>query len=284
VPGRRRVALTLAALTFAAVYLALSPPGTPAAPPVPAESPDAGEVRWLKGQTHVHPLGPVEGDTVPFAVARRYARLGYDFIIFTEQNRVMSLPPVESMLVLPGIELTFDFKSCVPNVADGGRCVLHVAGLFVDPDASFSLSTFSNVREEVVRGEVERVQAAGGIAGVVHPDPRRGMGLDELLVAADAGARWVEVANAGAGIDGEALWRAALDAGARLFPVAADDAQGPAGLRRPAACGSGAARDQGWIWVRARKEAASIRAAIERGDFYAETRDGRRWALSDLGP
>ena len=88
----------------------------------------------------------------------------------------------------------------------------------------------------------------------------------------------VELAIAGSDSFDEPLWRAALDAGVKLYAVASDDARDYGVETKIGGCGDRlAVPDRGWIRVHARNEASSIRAAIERGDFYAVTADGGPW-------
>ena len=271
------------ALVLSAVVIAACPRRSAA----PAPPPDAGEVRWLKGQTHVHSSNSKDSDTPPEAVARWYAAHGYDFIVMTDHNRVTKLPPVDGMLVIPGVEVTQNLRECEPPPEPGLSCLLHVNGLFVSGDRMAPLrDPSSKTRAELYGAAIDVVKQMGGLAQVNHPNFHYGAGVPELVAAARRGALLVEVANEAVDSNNggdathpstEALWRAALDAGVKLYAVASDDAHHYDDAAEVTARGEQAfVGDRGWIMVRAAKEPASIRAAMERGDFYAVTLDGGR--------
>lgn len=269
------------ALVLAAVAVAACTRRSAVAPP------DAGEVRWLKGQTHVHSSNSGDSQTPPEAVARWYAAHGYDFIVMTDHNRVTTLSPVGGMLVIPGVEVTLNLPTCEPPPEPGLSCLLHVNGLFVSADRMTKLiEPVVKTRAELYGAAIDAVKQMGGLAQVNHPNFHYGAGVPELVAAARRGAVLVEVANEavdsnnagdGAHPSTEALWRAALDAGVKLYAVASDDAHHYDDAAEVTARGEQAfVGDRGFIMVRATKDPASIRAAMERGDFYAVTLDGGR--------
>ena len=66
----------------------------------------AGEAGFLKGQLHLHSDNSRDGATPPADVVRWYAARKYDFIVFTDHERITTMPSTPSMLVIPGVELT----------------------------------------------------------------------------------------------------------------------------------------------------------------------------------
>ena len=69
---------------------------------------------WLKGQLHLHSSASGDSETPPGDVVRWYAEHGYDFIVFTDHNRITQVPGPEGLLVMPGIELTQNLERCEP--------------------------------------------------------------------------------------------------------------------------------------------------------------------------
>lgn len=247
-----------------------------------APQPDAGEVRWLKGNTHVHSSNSGDSHTPPEEVARWYAARGYDFIVFTDHNYVTTLPPVDGMLVIPGVELTQNLSTCEPPPEAGLQCLIHVNALLVDPAKVAAMEPAASSRREDLYGRaIDAALKMGGIAQVNHPNLHYGASVNELVAAAKRGALLVEVANEAVDSSNEgdathpstmALWQAAVDAGVTLYPVATDDAHHYGDAAERAARGEQVfTGDRGWIKVRAKKDVKSIREAIERGDFYGET-------------
>jgi hypothetical protein len=250
-----------------------------------AASPDAGEVRWLKGQLHVHSSNSADSRTAPEAVARWYAQRGFDFIVFTDHNTVTVTPDVGGMLCIAGIEVTQNLGTCEPPPLPGTSCLLHVSGLFVDPSKPLALAEPPAATREAYYGRaIDAVRAMGGLAQLNHPNFEWGAGLPEVVAAAKRGVKLIEIDNAGvnAANEGDAthppaetLWRDALDAGVTLYPVAVDDAHHYDDAEEAAAAGEQVfTGDHAWVMVHARKDRASIRAALERGDFYAVKQDG----------
>src|SRR3954470_19778344 len=253
---------------------------------VPGVAPPAGpEVRYLKGQLHLHSNRSGDSDTPPDEVVRWYAARGYDFIVFTDHNRITAAASTPSMLVIPGVELTQNSNRCVPAPPPGRQCLLHVNALFVTPPALGLIPwglPASLSRTEIYGRAVAAARRMGGLAQLNHPNFH--YGADGPLVAALAreGLTLLEIANQSWDSNdtpdekgrptSEAIWDAALTAGATVYGTATDDAHhyfdaDAAGSRgRPVFRG-----DLGFVMVRARKEGPAIRAALERGDFYAST-------------
>src|SRR3954469_21512196 len=106
-----------------AALLAVDPAGGTVAP--------GPEVRYLKGQLHLHSNRSGDSDTPPDDVVRWYAAHGYDFIVFTDHNRITVEPSTPTLLVIPGVELTQNSARCTTPPPPGSRCLLHVNALFV---------------------------------------------------------------------------------------------------------------------------------------------------------
>jgi hypothetical protein len=137
-----------------AALLAVDPAGGPAAPaPAPG-------VRFLKGQLHLHSNRSGDSDTPPDDVVRWYGAHGYDFIVFTDHNRITAPPSTPSMLVIPGVELTQNSNRCTPAPLPGRKCLLHVNALFV--------------RASARRLPPRRRHRRRGQEGLDATDPRRG--------------------------------------------------------------------------------------------------------------
>jgi hypothetical protein len=246
--------------------------GTSATPQLNAQlNPNA--VRWLKGQLHVHSSKSADGKQPPEEVARWYAAHGYDFIVFTDHNQITSLPPVDGMLVLPGIEITQNLEICYPPPLPGFNCLLHVNALFVDPAGKLELKPSGSSRADIYGRAIDAARALGGVAQINHPNFHYGAADPALLVElSKRGATLLEIAAAAADSDNEgdathlsteALWDAALDGGAKLYGTATDDAHDFADPLEP--------HDRGFVMVMAKKTPQDIREALEHGQFYAST-------------
>jgi hypothetical protein len=248
----------------------------------------AGAPTFLKGQLHLHTNNSGDSATPPADAVRWYAAHGYDFIVVTDHNRITAAPSQPSMLVIPGVELTQNLDTCVPPPPSGSRCPLHVNALFVAPPADGRIPWPSPggtgpARIEIYRRAIETARRLGGIAQLNHPNFH--YAADAPLIAQlarEGGLTLMEIANrswdsndipADKGApSSEAIWDAALTAGADIFGTATDDAHhyfdsAAAGARGEAVFPG----DLGFVMVRAARDPQAIRAAILRGDFYAST-------------
>jgi len=253
-----------------------------AAPPVPEA------IRFQKGQLHAHSNRSLDSDTPPEEAAAWYAAHGYDFVVFTDHNRITEIPGPPGMLVIPGVELTQNLRTCDPPPLNPSfACLLHVNALFVvtPPGLEGTLLDWgprtSLRRVDLYGRAVDRASSLGGIAQLNHPNFQRGGSLEVLLSLARRGLVLVEIANQAVDSENEgdretpsteALWDSALGEGARVFGTASDDAHHYNDAARVRATGEIAyVGARGFVMVRAQKSAASIRAAIARGDFYSST-------------
>lgn len=246
--------------------------------------------RWLRGTTHVH--GKPSGDSttpLPELVAY-YEQRGYDFIALTDHNRISEVGtastagsaavvhPPSGLIVLAGIELTYNPTGCLPPGDTTGRCRIHVN--LIGPTARFDgklewANRQSDLRVDKYAAALEAQQQLGGIVQLNHPNWYWGMTPEVMIELARRGFTHVEIANVqfetwNAGDKDhpsmEALWDAALGKGLTLWGVATDDAHDhreDGGGKYPAG--------GGWIVVRARREPAAILDAFARGRFYAST-------------
>jgi hypothetical protein len=239
--------------------------------------------RFLKGQLHAHTSGSGDSDTAPDEAAAWYADHGFDFVVFTDHNRVTSVRAPSGMLALRGVELTQNLRSCEPAPEPGDACLLHVNALFVAPSPgriAFDPEA-SPARVALYGRAVDRAIALGGVAQLNHPNFQHGADLEVLVALAARGLALVEIANEAvdSGNEGdarhastEALWDAALLRGARVLGTATDDAHHYGDAEATRARGETAyTGDRGFVMVRAEKTEASIRAAIVAGDFYGST-------------
>jgi hypothetical protein len=258
-------------------------PHVPAEAPAPAIAPptDRGSApRFLKGQLHLHSNHSGDSRTPPQDVARWYAGRGYDFIVFTDHNRVTDGPDVGEMLVLPGTEITINVPDCVPP-PEGSLCPLHINALFVDVEreAPRLPEPADRRRETLYRHGLAIADGLAGIAQLNHPNFH--YAADAKLIAALARDRILLLEVANLAIDSanegdathpstEAIWDEVLRTGVTVWGTATDDAHHYDDADATRAAGEIAFEgDRGWVMVRAAREPAAIRAALERGDFYA---------------
>ncbi|HWO23733.1 MAG TPA: hypothetical protein VNO30_33560 [Kofleriaceae bacterium] len=273
----------------------VSPPGGAEAavelePPIiaaAAAEPDA-EV-WLRGSTHVH-ARPSGDSQMPIPdVIRWYEAHGYDWIALTDHNRISEVEgstagqpavraPAQGLIVLAGIELTYNPARCVPRGHESGKCRIHVnlIGPPARPPGKIPFGLGQGLPDE----RIAKYQAAltlhrslGGLAQLNHPQWYWGMTGDLLAELGRRGMRLVEISNVqfdrwnrgdAAHPSTEALWDEALAAGVTLWGVASDDAHHYDGHGKWPAGG-------GWIAVKARREPQAILDALAVGRFYAST-------------
>lgn len=250
------------------------------APAAPSSAPQA--TGWLKGQLHLHSNASGDSDTPPARVAQWYADHGYDFIVFTDHNRITEVEGPDGLLVFPGIELTQNLEHCEPPPEPGLECLLHVNGLFVgsDTEALATVPPPAGVdRVELLDHARRATEALGGIAMLNHPNFHYAVDADQLSALAGRGLVLMELANEAwdsnnEGDDAhpstEELWDAVLSTGARVWGTATDDAHHYYDAQQLREHGQRPfVGERGWVMVRAQRDGPSIRAALERGDFYA---------------
>lgn len=260
-------------------------PARPAANVVargPAE-PTSPARRFLKGQLHAHTDGSGDSNTPAGEAAAWYAEHGFDFVVFTDHNRITVTSAPGGMLALRGVELTQNLRYCEPAPEPGDACLLHVNALFgaAVPGPIVLEPPTSLARAAIYGRAVDRAIALGGLAQLNHPNFQYGADLDVLLALAARGLTLVEIENRAVDSNNEgdarhgsteALWDAALLRGARVLGTATDDAHHYGDAVAARARGETAyVGDRGFVMVRAEKTEAAIRAAIVAGDFYGST-------------
>lgn len=251
---------------------------------------------FLKGQLHAHSWGSMDSDAPPNTVVRWYSQRGYDFLVLTDHNRLTRAAGTPSMLVLPGVELTLNLRTCEPPPPPEKHCLLHVNALVPErplsrdpwlpemllPSEGRFVVEEGFRREDLFGAELDEAARMGAVAQINHPNFHFAADADALVKLAGRGLALIEIANQshdaqndgdGGHVSTEALWDRALTRGARLFGTATDDAHDYFGddvppAARPPEADTG---DRGWVMVRADRTARSIREALARGDFYATT-------------
>jgi hypothetical protein len=229
----------------------------------------------------LHSSGSGDSHTPADDVIRWYSAHGYDFIVFTDHNRVTRpAPEFQGMLVFPGVELTQNLKSCDPEPEAGLRCLLHMNALFVSggPDI-FWPAVLPGRRIDIYGRALEVTRQMGGLALLNHPNFHYAADARVTIELARRGVTLLEIANEATDSnnqgDGrhrttEQLWDEVLTAGFMMYGVASDDAHHYYDAQEVIAKGEKAhLGDRGFVMVRARKNPTDIRAAVEQGAFYS---------------
>lgn len=256
----------------------------PAAPD-PRVRPPKPAGPWLKGQLHLHSDASGDSETPATDVVRWYAKHDYDFIVFTDHNRITTGRSPDGMLVLPGVEVTQNLPRCSPAPDDGHQCLLHVNALVVEPALAKRADALpiptSGDRVEHYAHAMAIAGAMGGVAQLNHPNFHYGASENQIAALAERGLTLFEIANEAwdSNNQGDAthpstteIWDRVLSRGGRLYGTATDDAHHyeDAGPRR-AAGDPVFVGDLGFVMVRAARQPGAIRDALARGDFYAST-------------
>jgi len=253
----RASVVTLACATGVALAVAAN---------VPAQNQPA--LHWYKGNTHTHTLNS-DGDSTPDDVVRWYRENKYDFLVLTDHNFITSVDGLnalhgadEKFLIVKGEEVTDAFQ---------GKSI-HINGLnvsrLVSPQGGKSVV-------DVIQRNVDAIRDAMGIPHINHPNFGWSITVDDLKQIRND--RLLEIYNGhplvnnlgGGGVPGmEEVWDTILSSGKLIYGIAVDDAHTFKQPWNPDVAKPG----KGWVVVRAdRLSAASILAALERGDFYAST-------------
>lgn len=254
------------------------------------------QVRWLKGNTHLH-AAPSGDSAEPVAdVLTWYDEHGYDFIVLTDHNRVTDVDKGQpgrlavhddKLLVIAGTELTYNPESCEPPPPEpDGKCRVHLNLLGVTARWRGKIDwpvRGSKLRTDQYARAQRRAREWGGIVQLNHPAWHWGITPELLKSASALGVQLFELENVqfakwGAGDAThpslETIWDGALTDGATLYAVASDDAHDydELGEYPPDKDTDGFyPAGGGWVMVRAALEPQSILDALARGDFYAST-------------
>ena len=255
--SRTRISRTATAAVFLAALAWIAAAQTSG---VPAD-------RWYKGNLHTHTVNS-DGDTSPDGVVRWYKEHRYDFLSLTDHNFFTETEGLNSVfgakgkfLLLPGEEVTSGYSGKPIHVN-----ALDVRSL-IEPATGISVI-------DTIQQNVDRIHAAGSLASLNHPNFGWAVTSDELRQV--SGLKLFEVYNGhptvnnqgGGGRPGlEEMWDSLLTAGRRINGIAVDDAHHFKTL------GQGYSKPgRGWVMVKAAElSVASVRAALENGDFYAST-------------
>jgi hypothetical protein len=243
--------------------------------------PSSAPAGFVKGQLHVHSNNSGDSDTPPAEVVRYYRERGYDFIVFTDHNRITAGVGDDRMLVLSGVELTQNLRACGPPPTGPWQCLLHVNALGVTGHDLTREAPDSIDRRDRFAFALEVSTELGGIGMLNHPNFHFAADGPLLAELARRGLRLFEVANMSwdSMNDGdathpstEALWDQVLSAGQVLYGAATDDAHHYGDSQARQAQGLPVfAGDLGWVMVRGKPERESVLRALAKGDFYSST-------------
>ncbi|MDA0204304.1 MAG: CehA/McbA family metallohydrolase [Acidobacteria bacterium] len=222
---------------------------------------------WYKGNLHTHTINS-DGDTSPDDVVRWYKEHRYDFLSLTAHNFLTETGGLSGVfgakgkfLLLPGEEVTSRYSGKPIHIN-----ALDVRSL-IEPATGTSVV-------DTIQQNVDRIHAANSLASLNHPNFGWAITTDELRQV--NGLKLFEVYNGhptvnnqgGGGQPGlEEMWDSLLTAGRRIHGIAVDDAHHFKTL------GQGYSNPgRGWVMVKAAElSVATVRAALENGDFYAST-------------
>jgi hypothetical protein len=211
---------------------------------------------WLKGNLHTH-TSQSDGDATPAEVAAWYRDRGYDFLVITDHDKITKLDAPAGLVLIPGEEVTdrLPKKPLHVNAIGLSRVVAPQGG---------------KTPVEVLQRNIDAVRGAGGVPLINHPNFGWAFDADELLQLRDF--TLLEIASGHPYVNtqgppsAESMWDALLTRGRRVYGVAVDDshhwksALGETDVALPG---------KAWVVVRAERDAKSIVAALERGEFYA---------------
>ena len=165
-----------------------------------------------------------------------------------------------------------------PPPEPDGKCRIHanLLGVTARPEGKLEWADRDSPRRlDSYQAAIAEAGVLGGMVQINHPQWHWGLTADLLEALAARGVKLVEIANVqfsrwNAGDDRhpsmEALWDAALTAGATVWGVASDDAHDyddDGGGSYPAG--------GGWVMVHARREPQAILDALAAGRFYSST-------------
>ena len=244
---------------------------------------------WLKGNTHVHAAPSGDSKTAIPDVIAWYEKNDYDFIALTDHNRVSEVGETstagrvaihtDGLIVLSGVELTYNPESCEPPPPDpAGKCRIHanLIGPTARPEGRIEWANRDSPRRvDSYQRAIDRAGEWGGLVQINHPQWHWGMTADLLHDLAGRGARLVEIANKqfmnwSEGDDShpsvEQLWDEALTRGATIWGISSDDAHDYEDTEEPRYPAGGH-----FVMVYAAREPVAILDALAAGRFYAST-------------
>jgi len=208
------------------------------------ESPYSEGGLWLRGNLHTH-TSASDGPLSPQDTVRRYAGLGYDFLVVSDHDGITPLEELDpcGMVLIRGNEITAS-----------GVHMLHIAPqtrIAPDPD-----------RQKVL----DAIAADGGFAVMCHPNWEAHFNhCPQETLERLQGYAGIEIFNGvTAWCEGNPLasdrWDRLLSAGRRVWGFANDDCHVPED------------HGVGWSMVQAAERTPeAIVAALRDGHFYAST-------------
>ncbi|HEX6086035.1 MAG TPA: CehA/McbA family metallohydrolase [Thermoanaerobaculia bacterium] len=215
-------------------------------------------VVWLKGNLHTHTAAS-DGDSPPAEVAAWYRDRGYDFLVITDHDEITTIDAPKGLVLIPGEEVTDRLP----------KKPLHVNAIGLTKVVAPQKGT---TPVEVLQRNIDAVRAAGGVPLINHPNFGWAFGADELLQLRNFTLLEIASGHPYVNTQGppsvESMWDALLTKGRRVYGVAVDDSHH---WKKPLGDTDVALPGKAWVVVRAERDAKSIVAALERGDFYAST-------------
>ena len=204
--------------------------------------------------------------------------------MLTDHNKITELDWDGKMLVIPGVELTQSLHNCEPPPETGKKCLPHMNALFATPTDSDELpwpERTSLKRIDLYQRALDAVTAYDALPMLNHPNFHWTVNKELAKEIASRGVVLLEVFNQGMvhsnpgnahHMSTEELWDALLTDGVHMWGVATDDAHHYDDVERARAAGGPVyPAGLGWVMVRARRNPAAIREALENGDFYSST-------------
>jgi hypothetical protein len=194
-----------------------------------------------KGQLHLH-TNHSDGVLSPEKMITIYKEAGYDFIAFTDHDKVTIVPKAYGVLIIPGIEIS----------SPRG----HVSAIM-----SQSLLTSNSAKDMI-----KEVMAMNGILSLCHPNlQNESLFLDnesdniqsyKIIEVYNAVAEHLKIGSGNA----EDKWDMLLSKGLRIFGVAVDDAHTLSHV------------NYAWVYVNADSlSVEDIIQALRTGNFIATT-------------
>jgi len=204
-----------------------------------------GKGIWLRGNIHAHTTNS-DGKCTPEELALEYGRHGYDFVFFTDHEKItVPKEKIKKPLMIPAEEIAFAFKGYDYHFVCLGLKKEWKSKSFRSP-----MQLLKRARRE----GVFVVQAHPYWCGIpshqcVYPGGLTCPGVEIYNTVCDR-----MIAKGYSSIH----WDDLLDAGHRLLGFAVDDTHRPGDIAG------------GWIMVKARNRSPdAILAAIRNGNFYS---------------
>lgn len=240
----------------------------------------ATESRWYKGNVHTHTTLS-DGQLPLQEVIGWYYTNNYDFLVITDHGSI-STPKEElvggqderKMLLIPGQEVTRNNPVIDVGAINIKQFIPGTVGLPTDQEKNDWIHKFKEKGKSeqeitnelyvvkcrsLMQGAIDEIRRQGGVPVLNHPSYDKTVNY-KLLVPNLKSVCLFELANGHCGLIEEDLWVAMLDAGCRIYGIAADDMHQRTYLGKA------------WVCVRCSDlTTKTILTALEKGDFYAST-------------